>query len=403
MKKVLLSFILIFIYSSLCSASNTAIVEGIRFSNYKNHTRVVIDLKGGSAFNSNRLKSPERLYFDLKGSKLSKNTKPSLDVSNGIIKKIRTGQFKKNIVRVTLDLEGHSMYSAFVLESPDRLVIDVYKPKKTGPSKSKTTRKERKKIEAPADAEKPERKQEYKRIETIVIDAGHGGKDPGAIGQKGLKEKDVVLDVAMKLGRLLEERHGIKVIYTRQNDTFIPLNDRTDIANSKGADLFISIHANANKKRSARGIETYILNWTNDDESIKVAARENNISISKMKLLRGSLQMILDDLARSHKKKESVRLARTMQDSMVHRLKDRYRNTKDLGVKQALFYVLLGAEMPSALVEISFISNIEEERLLSSKSYRKMISEGIAKGIGSYINGSTLMVKNEQGLLNTLR
>ena len=393
MKKLLLSFTLILILSNLSSASNPAIVEGIRFSNYKNHTRIVIDLKGESSFNSNRLKGPERLYFDLKGSILSKNARPSLDVGNGIIKEIRTGQFKKDTVRITLDLEGHSMYSAFVLEGPNRLVIDVYKPKKTRPSNNAANKAvKREKASIPVKA--PEYKPEHRKIRTVVIDAGHGGKDPGAIGQKGLKEKDVVLDVAKRLGRILEKDHGVKVIYTRQSDIFIPLNDRTDIANSKDADLFISIHANANRKRSARGIETYILNWTNEDESLRVAARENNISISKMKLLRGGLQMILDDLARSYKKKESVRLARTMQDSMVHRLKDRYRNTKDLGVKQALFYVLLGAEMPSALVEISFISNIEEEKLLSSKSYRNVISEGIAKGVGSFIKGSTMIVKN---------
>lgn len=368
--------------SSRSSASYPVSLLGVRYLTYKSHTRVVIDLSSQALFNSNRLKDPERLYFDIKGCTLSKDTKASIDINDGIVKKIRTGQFSESESRVTLDLEGMSQYSAFALQNPDRLVIDVYKPETTAPPAvdSKAVIKE-----IPEDV----------KIRTIVIDPGHGGKDPGAVGLNGLKEKDVVLEVGKKLGLILKERYGVNIIYTRKTDVFIPLNERTEIANTKNADLFISIHANANTKRSAKGIETYILNWTNDDESLKVAARENNISISKMKLLRGGLQMILDDLSRSYKKKESVRFARNVQDSMISTLKNKYRGTADLGIKQALFYVLIGAEMPSALVEISFISNQEEEKLLSSSTYRDRIAEGIANGVGDYIKGSTMYVLNE--------
>lgn len=391
MKKfLLLSFVLI-VLTSQSRAYYSVSVQGIRYSSYKNHTRVVIDLNGQAVFNSNRLKNPERIYFDLKKCTLSKNIKPSLEVNNGTLKKIRTGQFSEDTARITLDLEGISKYSAFLLEKPNRLVIDVYKPRKTLPSRSGNDVKKRPAIPTP----EPEYRPMPKRIKTVVIDPGHGGKDPGATGRKGLREKDVVLAVGKKLGEILKERYGVKVIYTRQTDIFIPLNERTEIANSMDADLFISIHANANRKRYKKGIETYILNWSNDDESLRVAARENNISIDKMKRLRGGLQMILEDLTRSYKKKESVRFARSVQDSMVNTLKGRYRNTVDLGVKQALFYVLVGAEMPSALVEISFISNNEEEKLLSSRNYRDRIAEGIARGVEDFIKGSTVIVKKQ--------
>lgn len=383
MKKILLAFfiLLILISGSISSASFLS-VKGIRYTTYKSHTRVVIDLNGQALFNSNRLKNPERLYFDIKGCTLANDTKTSIAVNNGILKKIRSGQFSEDTARVTLDLEGMSQYSAFVLENPDRLVIDIYKPATTTPPiiESKPVIKE-----MPEDV----------KIKTIVIDPGHGGKDPGAVGPDGLKEKDVVLEVGKRLGDILKERYGVNIIYTRKTDVFIPLNERTEIANSNNADLFISVHANANTKRSAKGIETYILNWTNDDESLKVAARENNISISKMKLLRGGLQMILDDLTRSHKKQESVKFARNVQDAMVSTLKDKYRDTADLGIKQALFYVLVGAEMPSALVEVSFISNREEEKLLASKGYRDRIAEGIAEGVGDYIKASTILARKE--------
>ncbi|MBI4826029.1 MAG: N-acetylmuramoyl-L-alanine amidase [Nitrospirae bacterium] len=384
MKKILPAFVIlmIFISNSSSAAVSPLSVNGIRYLTYKDHTRVVIDLSSEASFNSNRLKKPERIYFDIKGCTLSKDAKTAIEVNNGTIKKIRAGKFKEDTARVTLDLEGMSQYSAFMLENPDRLVIDIYKPETTA---------------SPVIESKPVIKEipDDVKIKTIVIDPGHGGKDPGAVGPNGLKEKDVVLAVGKRLGEILKERYGVNIIYTRKTDVFIPLNERTEIANSNNADLFISVHANANTKRSAKGIETYILNWTTDDESLKVAARENNITISKMKLLRGGLQMILDDLTRSHKKQESGRFARSVQDAMVSTVKDKYRDTADLGIKQALFYVLVGAEMPSALVEISFISNREEEKLLASKGYRDRIAEGIAEGVGDYIKGSTLMARQK--------
>jgi N-acetylmuramoyl-L-alanine amidase len=173
-----------------------------------------------------------------------------------------------------------------MLEDPYRLVIDLYVKKGYSPPQKKNTIVKKK----------------YRAIKTVVIDPGHGGKDPGAVGPRGLKEKDVVLSVGKKLGKILKEKYGMKVIYTRNRDVFIPLNERTEIANSKKADLFISIHTNASRKRRTRGIETYFLNWTSNREAIRVAARENKISIRKMQKMQNELQFILQDLARNNKR-----------------------------------------------------------------------------------------------------
>jgi N-acetylmuramoyl-L-alanine amidase len=353
-------------------------VKGLRAKSYKNHTRIVVDVDGITQFTQNRLANPDRFYFDLKNCNLSKRTEPSLSIGDGILRKVRLAQFDKNTVRIVLEVENSESYSAFMLENPYRLVIDVYaSPKNLLPSKQDD------KIATP----------EVNKITTIVIDPGHGGDDPGAIGPHGLQEKDIALSVGKKLGDILAEQPGIKVIFTRDSDIFIPLNERTEIANSKKADLFISVHANASPRKATRGIETYFLNWTNDEEAMKVAARENKISFRKMEEMQGDLQMILEDLARKNKNEESMKLASNVQNSMIDTLKVNYRGIEDLGVKYALFYVLVGAEMPSILVEISFISNHEEERRLSSKQYKEKIAEAIAAGINTYITQSVYIAR----------
>ncbi len=219
----------------------------------------------------------------------------------------------------------------------------------------------------------------------MVIDPGHGGRDPGAIGPRGLKEKAVTLKIARRLKKILEERYNLEVYITRNRDIYLGLDERTRIANRKKADLFVSIHSNASRKKRTRGIETYLLNWTNDAEAMKVAARENAISVEKMRKTRSELGMILTSLERESKRDESLKLAHFIQGSLGKRLSRRYRGIENLGVKQAFFYVLLGAEMPSVLVEVAFISNPKEERLLRSKKFRKRAAEAIAAGIYRYI------------------
>lgn len=380
MRKFFLVFLLLAVFVGYGEASKQTTVQGIRYSSYKNHTRVVVDLNGPLQFTSYHISNPDRLYFDLKNCILSKKTTPFISINNGVLKSARIAQFNKETVRVALDLQQFGKFYTFTLEDPYRLVIDIYIQKGAAPLKKKGIVKKK-----------------FSRIKTVVIDPGHGGKDPGAIGPRGLKEKDVVLDVGKKLGKILKDKYRMNVTYTRKKDVFIPLNERTEIANSKKADLFISIHVNANRLRRLNGIETYILNWTNDKEAMRVAARENAISFKKMQKVQDELQMILQDLARDNKRDESVMLARSVQDSLISTLKKKHRRITDLGVKQALFYVLIGAEMPSILIEVSFISNREEEKRLSKNSYKNKIAEAIAKGVMSYIKQSTLIVKKASG------
>jgi len=339
-------------------------VKGIRYWSTSDYTRVVIDLSGTVEFSKNRIPNPDRLYFDLMDTTIAREIKTSLPVGDGILKTVRAGQFKHDIVRVVLDLEEIADFNAFVLDDPARFVIDVYGKEKI--KKPDTVIAKRK----------------------IVIDAGHGGHDPGAVGLRGLYEKDVVLDIALKLKKILLADKLNEVFLTRETDVFLPLEERTAIANKKGADLFVSIHANASPGRQARGIETYLLNWTDNEEAIRVAARENHISLKKMKAMHRQMDVmdiIKSDLIRQNKRDESIKLAHYIQKSMVSTMNSSHENILDLGVKQALFYVLFGARMPSVLVEVSFISNPEEERLLSSDSYRMQIAEAIAGGLNKYI------------------
>ncbi len=383
MRKALIAPLLLVLIIGYSEASKQSAVEGLRYSSYKSHTRVVVDLNGPvKGFTRRHLSNPERLFIDLKDCSLSRKTKHSLSVKDGVLKTVRMAQFDKNIVRVVFDLGKSEKNYAFMLENPYRLVVDIYAQKGNMLSRKTKTLRHKKTLAGKS----------IHKIKTVVIDPGHGGRDAGAVGPRGLREKDITLSVGKKLGKMLKKKHGMEVVYTRKRDKFVPLNDRTEIANSKNADLFISIHTNANNARNVRGIETYFLNWTNNTEAMKVAARENRISLKKMKKIKNDLNTILDDLGRKYKNEESMRLAYSVQNTIVKTLKKDYRRIEDLGVKYALFFVLLGAEMPSILVEISFISNREEEKRLSMDSYKNKIAEAIAKGINSYVTQSTLIV-----------
>lgn len=223
-------------------------------------------------------------------------------------------------------------------------------------------------------------------IRKVVIDAGHGGYDPGAIGSGGVREKDVVLDIAKKVKKALEAKGGYEVYLTRNNDKALSLEERTMVANEKGADLFISIHANAHNSKNVSGLETYFLNYTNEKEALKVAARENKISVRRMQKDRSEKEVILASLQLDNNVHESMNLANLVQKSMVAQLDRRYPRVRDLGVKNALFYVLVGAKMPSALVEVAFITNPTEAKRLKTKAYREHLANGIAKGVEKYFD-----------------
>ncbi|MEW6068506.1 MAG: N-acetylmuramoyl-L-alanine amidase [Nitrospirota bacterium] len=352
---------------SFVTASGKTEITNIRYWSSHNYIRVVIDLSKNVEFTNKRLTDPDRLYFDLLNTTITQDINTALSVENGMLKTVRASQYDSDTVRVVLDIKNISDFNVFMLDDPARLVIDIYGKEE-----------ETKEIKEP-DTLSIKRK--------IVIDAGHGGHDPGAIGPRGICEKDVVLDIALKLKEILLKNPLNEVFLTRETDVFIPLEERTMIANKRNADLFVSIHANASYQRHARGIETYLLNWTDDEEAIKVAARENQISLKKMKEAHQKMDIlgvIIGDLERQNKRDESVKLANYIQDSLISTLNNNHKKIHDLGVKQALFYVLLGAKMPSVLAEVSFISNPEEEKLLSQESYRMEIAESIADGIDKY-------------------
>jgi N-acetylmuramoyl-L-alanine amidase len=216
----------------------------------------------------------------------------------------------------------------------------------------------------------------------IVIDAGHGGHDPGSIGPAGLQEKDLVLDVAQRLERLVRAELRAEVVMTRATDVFVPLEERTGIANSQNADLFLSIHANSARSPRSRGVETYFLNFAADPHAEAVAARENAISAATLK----DLQNLVKAITLNSKIDESRDFAASVQESMVASLRSYSPEVKDRGVRTAPFYVLIGANMPSVLAEISFVSNPEEERLLRTPEHRQRIAQGIFVGVRSYLD-----------------
>ena len=361
---LLLVTLLFSLFPQISESSELVDVTDISYWSYPDYTRVVVTLSDRAEYAKKRLANPDRLYFDVKGSVIKKELKTNLPIGNGMLKSVRAAQFNENTVRVVLDLEKVKDFKMMTLEDPVRIIIDVY-----GISSQPLVSSKKR----------------------IVIDPGHGGHDPGAIGPKKLCEKDVVLDIALKLKKILSEDPGIEVFLTRDRDVFIPLVERTAIANSKNADLFVSVHANASPRKDAKGIETYFLNWSDDVESMKVAARENQISLKKMRQMKDEadfLDVELASLKREHKRDESNKLANYIQMTMVNRLGDKFPRVVDLKVKWAMFYVLFGARMPSVLAEVSFISNPLEERLLSKDSYREEIARSIASGIAKYMSAS---------------
>jgi N-acetylmuramoyl-L-alanine amidase len=214
-----------------------------------------------------------------------------------------------------------------------------------------------------------------------VVDPGHGGHDPGAVGPSGIQEKDVVLAIGLKLRDLLKEELGVDVVMTRSTDVFIPLEERTAIANKVGADLFLSVHANAAPNRSAAGIETYYLNLAKTDKVAQLAAKENGTSLDKVSVL----QAILFDLMANYKLNDSAHLADEVQKTLHKKIRTHYSDVKNLGVKQGPFYVLVGASMPSILVETAFLSNSTEESRLKDAAYQDMTANGILEGVRNYI------------------
>ncbi|HLN85244.1 MAG TPA: N-acetylmuramoyl-L-alanine amidase [Candidatus Limnocylindrales bacterium] len=378
-------------------ASDKVQVTGLRFLSSPAYTRVMLDLTQEAKFEIRQLKedavkgTPPRIYIDIASARLALTSKEAVPVEDGLLKQIRIGQYSPDVVRVVLDMHSLRDHNAFILPDPYRLVVDLQGQKAPQASAAK---------EAPAKkspvARKPQAKQKNPGpsaslspgIRKIVLDPGHGGKDPGAIGIGGSTEKDIVLSVAKKLAVKLRREMGVQVVLTRKDDRFVALEDRTAVANAEDADLFISLHMNASPNGDARGLETYYLDNTTDEAALRLAARENGTSRKNV----SDLQFILSDMTQNMKLEDSISLAHRLQGEAVGGMTKAIGEVKDLGVKKALFYVLVGARMPSVLIEMFFITNRNEGGAMSQEGGQEAMVEALMQGIQKYAQ-SVLMAR----------
>ena len=351
----------------------TAELHPVRHWSSDNYTRVVIETSEPVLFKKYMLDSsgdlPRRLFIDLQNCRINSSLPYSVPIDDGLLKQVRSAQFSPDTVRVVLDTQSNiTEHKIFSLEDPFRIVIDV---------KGSMAKKPKK---PPPQAGTPSLVAQLGLgIRRIVLDPGHGGKDPGTIGANGMMEKDITLNVAKKLAVKLREA-GFDVILTRDRDVFIPLEERTAIANSREGDLFISIHANASRNKKLSGVETFFLNFSQDPSVIATAARENATSSKNI----SQMKDIIEKIVQNTKIPESKELAQCIQNSLVRNFSQKHSNVRNLGVKGGPFWVLIGAEVPSVLVEISFLSNPAEEARLITEAYRQLAAQGIYEGIITY-------------------
>ena len=377
------------------STNHRAMVKDIRYWSTPNYTRVVIDVKSPVKYEHHLLtadpshQKPRRLYLDLHNARVGKRIESVVPIKDDLLQKARAGQYTQETVRVVLDTEKLVGYNVFHLYDPFRIVVDVRGFEKRKPPVSRESAapaKTRKAERGMKKTEKPDETISLARqlglnVNRIVIDPGHGGKDPGCRINNKYKEKDITLALAKCLARQLKKEIGCEVFLTRDRDRFLSLEQRTAIANMKKADLFISLHVNAHKDERIHGLETYFLNMATDQQAVRVAARENATSERSI----SDLQSILNDLMMNTKIRESNRLAHRVQKGMVDSTEKRYGGIRSLGVKQAPFYVLIGAQMPAVLVEVGFLSNRTERKRLLNKTYRERLAAGICDGVKFYI------------------
>jgi len=350
-------------------------VAEVRHWSYPDYTRVVVELDRPVAIKSEPTRlppaegRPERIYVDLEGVWVGRRFVEGLPVADGLLRDIRIGQNTRSDIRVVLDLETYERHRILTLSHPDRLVIDVYGRRDGGETLRWGAEPE----------ESPRLPAGLRRVQTVVVDPGHGGKDPGALGVGGLREKDVTLRLARRLTRELEER-GFRVVSTREDDRYLGLEERTAIAESVGGDVFVSLHANASRRRSVRGIETYFLDENHERHSLTVAARENGVDRSHV----NALQRTVARLRVSEVSPHSRRLAELVQHELVTGLPVRYGPVADLGVKKGPFYVLFLSTMPAVLVESGFLTNRAEARRLGDDRYLDAVAERIAMALAHY-------------------
>jgi len=403
-------------------------VSDIRAWTNEIYTRVAIDTGDEVSWQSNILRAdpkrslPPRIFIDIRGAGIRDEIlRKPVEVRNGLLRQVRAGRFDRDTVRVVIDLERESTFRVFALPGPFRIIVDIDgegeipvlpaspeavsppgpvaaapssedpappsmtppvspPPPSAGSAVPPASPAIPPSVESPrADASRsfPARKHRVR----VMIDPGHGGKDPGAIGPTGLKEKDVVLEIGRRIREKLSRSGEFDVRMTREEDVFIPLEERTAMANKGRADIFVSLHINASPNRRAKGFSTYVLSrGASNREDLELAARENGVPIRKLQ----GVKFIIDDMFTGARKNESLRLAKTVNDAVVRHVSTRFPEARSLGLKQAPFYVLVGARMTAVLVEASFISNVREESRLRDPSCLDGIADGVVEAVRYY-------------------
>jgi len=366
-----------------------AVTEPARVSEVKSwsngdYTRIAVYLSRQVGFTREEIPAdgalPRRLALDLRPALLARGL--AHPVGDALVQRVRAAQRGEDTVRVVLDLAGRDDLSIFPLDDPPRLIVDVGVREARIEAQASARRGQAApaRTEAEARADSTDREHAAVRpVRRIVVDAGHGGHDTGAIGPSGVREKDVTLAMARRLAQRLRAR-GFEVLLTRDSDRFVALEERTAIANARHGDLFVSLHANAHPRRDRRGVETYVLDVADDRYARRLAARENG-AIDDDAEEGHEVRRILSDLDAQSSAAASRRLAETVQREVCGGVRSRVGEVRDLGVKSALFYVLVGARMPAVLVETSFISNRVEERRLASVRFQDEVAAGVVRAV----------------------
>lgn len=363
-------------------------IANLRYHTHPNFTRIVLDIGKLREYIPGELRNQGKIFVDILQARLNPILMDkTFPISTQYLKQISVSQKTASTVRVAADIDFARVdtYRIYHLFDPFRVVIDI--SPKMGPDvpaaagAAATPKNALAKPPDPTASGYTMIRSLGLGVRKIVLDPGHGGTDPGCLGQGGSQEKNVVLDVALSLKKMLVEKGGFDVVLTRESDIFVPLEDRTVIANQKRADLFVSIHANATRNRKRTGIESFYLNFSPDPAVNEIAARENATSAKNISEMKDIIQAIV----RNSKIQESKELAEKIHGSLLRSLSAKYGPINSLRVKGGPFWVLIGGEMPSMLVEISHLSNAQEEARLKTQAYRAVIVQGIYEGIMEYI------------------
>jgi N-acetylmuramoyl-L-alanine amidase len=365
-------------------AGGTAEVYNLRHFTHPNFTRIVVDVGVLREYVAAETKSPAGITVDILQSRLNPIVpEEAVPARCDYIDHVRIAQKTATTVRLTVEADPSRVrrWQVYHLFDPFRIVLDIY------PGEAPAAPSAKDKIPAAPQPAQPSRqgytmaRQLGLGVRTVVIDPGHGGLDPGCLVPDGAREKDLALDVALRLKNVIQANTALQVILTRETDIYVPLENRTVIANQAKADLFVSIHINAFKTKDRRGIETFFLNFSPDPAVNELAARENATTTKTI----GAMDTIIRRIAQNSRVIESRELAEKVQAGLVRLLSGKYRDVKDLGTKGGPFWTLLGSEMPSILVEVAHLTNPEEAKRLSDPTFRQNVARGIYEGLMAYV------------------